>query len=128
MMMTSKIRELAFQGASTQEIRKAAIKGGMTTLYDDGIRKVLEGHYDDRRGLPGRQKERTKPARFGQLGADRGSLNYDGSRATAPVDSAACAVSSRPRSRVFELVRRRLVEHSCVQTAQFHAEKLESTA
>ena len=41
--MTSKIRELAFQGASTQDIRKAAIKGGMTTLYDDGIRKVLEG-------------------------------------------------------------------------------------
>lgn len=43
MTMTSKIRELAFQGASTQDIRKAAIKGGMTTLYDDGIRKVLEG-------------------------------------------------------------------------------------
>jgi type IV pilus assembly protein PilB len=43
MTMSSKIRELAFQGASTQEIRKAAIKGGMSTLYDDGIRKVLEG-------------------------------------------------------------------------------------
>src|SRR5882724_8589276 len=43
MTMSSKIRELAFQGASTQEIRKAAIKGGMTTLYQDGIRKVLEG-------------------------------------------------------------------------------------
>ncbi len=42
-MMTSKIRELAFQGASTQDIRKEAIKGGMSTLYDDGIRKVLEG-------------------------------------------------------------------------------------
>ena len=35
--------ELAFQGASTQEIRKEAIKQGMSTLYDDGIRKVLEG-------------------------------------------------------------------------------------
>jgi type IV pilus assembly protein PilB len=43
LMMTSKIRELAFQGASTQDIRKEALKGGMTTLYDDGIRKVLEG-------------------------------------------------------------------------------------
>ena len=43
MMMTSKLRELAFQGANTQDIRKEAIKGGMTTLYDDGIRKVLEG-------------------------------------------------------------------------------------
>ncbi len=43
MLMGSKIRELAFQGASTQDIRKAAIAVGMTTLYDDGIRKVLRG-------------------------------------------------------------------------------------
>jgi type IV pilus assembly protein PilB len=41
--MSSKIRELAFQGASTQDIRKEALKRGMTTLYDDGIRKVCEG-------------------------------------------------------------------------------------
>jgi type IV pilus assembly protein PilB len=34
---------MAFQGAPSQEIRKVAIKAGMTTLYDDGIRKVLEG-------------------------------------------------------------------------------------
>ncbi len=37
MMMSSKIRELAFQGAATQEIRKAAVNQGMTTLYNDGI-------------------------------------------------------------------------------------------
>jgi type IV pilus assembly protein PilB len=43
MMMTSRIRELSFQGAPTQEIRRAAISQGMTTLYDDGIRKVLRG-------------------------------------------------------------------------------------
>jgi len=43
MTMNSKIRELAFQGAPTQEIRREAIKNGMTTLYEDGIRKVLEG-------------------------------------------------------------------------------------
>ena len=43
MLMTSKIRELSFQGASTQEIRKAAIDYGMSTLYDDAIRKVLAG-------------------------------------------------------------------------------------
>lgn len=43
MVMNSKIRELTFQGASTQEIRKAAVAGGMTTLYDDAIRKVCEG-------------------------------------------------------------------------------------
>jgi type IV pilus assembly protein PilB len=41
--MSAKIRELAFQGASTQDIRKEAIRSGMSTLYDDGIRKVLEG-------------------------------------------------------------------------------------
>ena len=43
MVMNSKVRELAFQGASTAEIRKAAIKTGMTTLYEDGIRKVCTG-------------------------------------------------------------------------------------
>jgi type IV pilus assembly protein PilB len=43
MMMTSKIRELAFQGAATQVIRKTAVSMGMTTLYDDGISKVLKG-------------------------------------------------------------------------------------
>lgn len=43
MMMTTRIRELAFQGAPTQEIRRAAVSQGMTTLYDDGIRKILRG-------------------------------------------------------------------------------------
>ncbi len=43
MMMTSKIREMTFQQASTVEIRKAAVKEGMTTLFDDGIKKVLRG-------------------------------------------------------------------------------------
>jgi type IV pilus assembly protein PilB len=41
--MSGKIRELSFQGANTQEIRAEAIRSGMSTLYDDGIRKVLEG-------------------------------------------------------------------------------------
>jgi len=43
MMMTTKIRELAFAGASTQDIRRAALAQGMTALYNDGIRKVLNG-------------------------------------------------------------------------------------
>ena len=43
MMMTNKVRELAFAGRSTQEIRRAAVAQGMTPLYDDGIRKVLDG-------------------------------------------------------------------------------------
>ena len=37
------VRELAFQGASTQNIRKAAVAQGMTTLYEDGINKALRG-------------------------------------------------------------------------------------
>jgi type IV pilus assembly protein PilB len=43
MVMSSKLREMTFQGATTQDLRKEAIRSGMTTLYDDGIRKVLEG-------------------------------------------------------------------------------------
>jgi type IV pilus assembly protein PilB len=43
MTMSAKVRELAFAGATTADLRKAAIKQGMTTLYGDGIRKVLEG-------------------------------------------------------------------------------------
>lgn len=43
MTMNSRIRELTFQGASTQEIRKEAVKLGMTTLYDDAILKVCKG-------------------------------------------------------------------------------------
>jgi type IV pilus assembly protein PilB len=33
-----------FQGKSTVQIAEQAIKEGMTTLYCDGIRKVLTGH------------------------------------------------------------------------------------
>jgi type IV pilus assembly protein PilB len=43
MMMNSKVRELSFAGASTQDIRKAAIAQGMRGLYQDGILKVLKG-------------------------------------------------------------------------------------
>lgn len=43
MTMNSRVRELAFQGATTQEIGREARKLGMTTLYDDAIRKVCSG-------------------------------------------------------------------------------------
>jgi type II secretory ATPase GspE/PulE/Tfp pilus assembly ATPase PilB-like protein len=43
MTMTAKVRELAFAGASSVDIRKAAIKNGMTTLYDDAILKATQG-------------------------------------------------------------------------------------
>jgi type IV pilus assembly protein PilB len=43
MLMTGPIRELAYQGAATQDIRKVAIEKGMKTLYSDAIAKVLKG-------------------------------------------------------------------------------------
>ncbi len=43
MLMTSRIRELSYQGASTQELRRAAVSQGMHTLYQDGIQKVMRG-------------------------------------------------------------------------------------
>ena len=43
MPMSTKLREMTFQGTVIQEIRKTAIAEGMTTLYEDGIQKVLSG-------------------------------------------------------------------------------------
>lgn len=43
MLMSSKIRELTFNAAPTEEIRRAAISEGMKTLYWDGIDKILRG-------------------------------------------------------------------------------------
>ncbi|MCH8048225.1 MAG: type II/IV secretion system protein [Planctomycetes bacterium] len=43
MPMSAKIRELAFIGAPTQDIRRAAVADGMKTLFEDGILKVLKG-------------------------------------------------------------------------------------
>ena len=43
MVMTNKIRELAFQGAATQELRRAAASQGMKMMFDDGIAKSLRG-------------------------------------------------------------------------------------
>ena len=43
MTITSKVRELIFEGASSTQLRKAAINEGMSTLYSDGIDKFLRG-------------------------------------------------------------------------------------
>jgi type IV pilus assembly protein PilB len=43
MLMTSRIRELVFQNAAAVDMRQSAIRDGMTTLYRDGIDKVLRG-------------------------------------------------------------------------------------
>jgi type IV pilus assembly protein PilB len=43
MEMNNEVRELAFERAPTNKIRKAAIAGGMSTLLSDGRLKVLNG-------------------------------------------------------------------------------------
>ncbi|MFM8281995.1 MAG: GspE/PulE family protein [Planctomycetaceae bacterium] len=43
MVMSNKIRELAFQGAPTQDIRRAACSQGMRVMFEDGVNKVLRG-------------------------------------------------------------------------------------
>jgi type IV pilus assembly protein PilB len=43
MLMSSKVRELTFNEAPTEQIRRAAVNEGMRTLYWDGIDKVLRG-------------------------------------------------------------------------------------
>ncbi|WP_164103380.1 GspE/PulE family protein [Candidatus Laterigemmans baculatus] len=43
MMVNSRVREMMFKATPTQEIRGQAISDGMTTLYVDGMRKVLRG-------------------------------------------------------------------------------------
>ena len=43
LIVDSKIREMIFASSPAQEIREHAISAGMSTLYHDGIRKVLKG-------------------------------------------------------------------------------------
>lgn len=43
MLMSTRVRELAFNEAPTGDIRRAAVNEGMKTLYQDGISKVLRG-------------------------------------------------------------------------------------
>jgi type IV pilus assembly protein PilB len=43
MLMSGKIREMAFKGESSQHIRKVAVAGGMSTLYRDGMLKAMKG-------------------------------------------------------------------------------------
>jgi type II secretory ATPase GspE/PulE/Tfp pilus assembly ATPase PilB-like protein len=43
MEMTDDIERLAMERADTSQIRKQAVKDGMTLLLQDGIRKIKEG-------------------------------------------------------------------------------------
>ncbi len=57
--MTSKIRQLAFEGAPTQVIRRAALAQGMNTLYHDVSARVLRGDYDAEEVMSIAKKEET---------------------------------------------------------------------
>jgi type IV pilus assembly protein PilB len=43
MVVNNRIRDMMFRGGSSSDLRAEAIKCGMTTLYCDGMRKVLSG-------------------------------------------------------------------------------------
>jgi type II secretory ATPase GspE/PulE/Tfp pilus assembly ATPase PilB-like protein len=43
LIMNSVIREMTFNGSSTDELRRQAVADGMHTLLMDGMRKVLDG-------------------------------------------------------------------------------------
>jgi type IV pilus assembly protein PilB len=43
MRFTEELKELVLQGASTAELKMAAIKGGMSSLRMSGIKKILDG-------------------------------------------------------------------------------------
>ena len=43
MTMTPQVREMAFKGESTQNVRKLARKQGMRTLFEDGMIKAIKG-------------------------------------------------------------------------------------
>jgi len=43
LMMSPKVRELTFNAAPTEQVRRVAVNEGMRTLYWDGIDKVLRG-------------------------------------------------------------------------------------
>lgn len=43
MVVSNKLREMMFANKNTIELREQAIREGMTTLYCDGVRKVLSG-------------------------------------------------------------------------------------
>lgn len=43
MIITSKVREMIFQNMSSTDLRVLAISQGMSTLYQDGMQKVMKG-------------------------------------------------------------------------------------
>ncbi len=62
MTMSSHVREMAFKGESTQNVRKMARKQGMHTLFEDGMIKALKGTTTLDEVLRITQREMAEPA------------------------------------------------------------------
>ncbi len=43
MLLTPRIREMAYRNAPTQEVRNTAIQEGMRTMFEDGVMKAMQG-------------------------------------------------------------------------------------
>lgn len=43
MMITSRLRELIYRGASDYELREMAVREGMRTMFEDGVEKIIKG-------------------------------------------------------------------------------------
>jgi len=43
MLLTPRVRELAYRNAPTQEVRNTAIQEGMRTMFQDGVMKAMQG-------------------------------------------------------------------------------------
>ena len=43
MLMNAQLREAIGRGATYQEIKRTAVETGMTTLYQNGLKKVEQG-------------------------------------------------------------------------------------
>jgi len=43
MTMTEEIESLAVEKAARDEVERAALRGGMRTMWDDGLAKVVAG-------------------------------------------------------------------------------------
>ena len=42
-MVSDEIRRLILRRAEARELQKAAVEGGMSSMYEDGIKKALAG-------------------------------------------------------------------------------------
>ena len=74
MMINAKLRELMFKGCTTAEIRVEAVNNGMSTLYTDGMLKVIRGVTTFEEVYRVAKKTEQEPLAFQNMVADLDSL------------------------------------------------------